>query len=53
MSKGAPSLFHNVSTYMGEVIEYWIKFSFKSNLKIIGEFGCTLGILGKPSMGRI
>jgi len=26
LSKDAPSWFHNVSTYAGEVIEYWLKF---------------------------
>jgi hypothetical protein len=43
MSKGAHSPFHNISTYSGEVIEYWKIFFtenlFKSKLKIIGEFG--------------
>jgi len=53
MSRGALSWFHNVSTYSGEVIEYQTIFtenSFKSKLKITGEFGCTLSIVGKPSI---
>jgi hypothetical protein len=29
----------------GQVIEYWIILQWKSNLKIIGEFGCTPCIL--------
>jgi len=54
MSKGAPSWFQNVSTYVGEkLFEYWTIFcienSFKSKLKIIKEFDLTLdGIVGKP-----
>jgi hypothetical protein len=27
--------------------------SFESNIKIIGEFGHVLGIVGKPTMSRI
>jgi hypothetical protein len=34
MSRGAPSWFHNVFTYEGEIIEYWIIVSFKTHLKI-------------------
>jgi hypothetical protein len=49
---------HNVSTYAGEVIEYQIMFSLKmfslkSKLNIIGEFGHTLDIVGKPLVSRI
>ncbi len=54
--RGALNWFHNVSIYDGKVLEYWTCFSFKINLnqlKIIGEFGHTLGILGKPSMNKI
>jgi hypothetical protein len=56
MSRGALSWFHNGLTYGGEVIEYWIIFienSFKSKLKFIGEFGCPLDIVGKPSVSKI
>jgi len=56
MSRGALSSFYNVSTYNGKVIEYSIffhYFSFKSKVKIIREFGHTLGILGKPFVSRI
>jgi hypothetical protein len=56
MSRGALSWFHNGVTYGGEAIEYWIIFienSFKSKLKIIGEFGCPLDIVGKPSVSKI
>ncbi len=27
--------------------------SFESKLKIIGEFGCTFGILGKPLVSNV
>ncbi len=43
-------------TYGGKIVEYWTKFhenSFKSKVKIIGEFGCTLDIVRKPSMSMI
>ncbi len=56
MSRGALSWFHNGLTYGGEVIENRIIFiekSLKSKLKIMGEFGCPLDIVGKPSVSKI
>jgi hypothetical protein len=56
MNRGPLSWFHNVLTYDEKVIEYsnfHPKNSFKSKLKFIRVFGCTLGIVGKPSMSRI
>jgi len=56
MSRGAPSWFHNVPTYGGEVIEYWTIFPLKFiwiKTKNIGKFVCTLSIIGKPSMNGI
>jgi hypothetical protein len=54
---GASSGFHNVSTYGGEVIEYWTIFSLKIHVnqkkKLIGEFGCTLSVFGKPLVNGI
>ncbi len=32
--------------------KFFIENSFKSKLKIIGEFGHILGIVGKPSMSE-
>jgi hypothetical protein len=43
-------------TYGGKIVEYWTIFheiSSKSKVKIIGEFGCTLDIVRKPSMSMI
>ncbi len=49
MSRGAPSLFHNVSTYGGEVIEFWIifslKFHFNQNRKLQGNLPTLLVLL--------
>jgi len=44
------SLFYNVFIYCGEVlnIESFTENSIKSKLKMKGEFGPTLGIVGKP-----
>jgi hypothetical protein len=56
MNTGAHSWFPNVSTYSEVVIKYRKKNSlilFKPKLKIIREFGCVLGIVGKPSVSRI
>jgi len=40
-----------------EIIEILNKFflenSFESKLKGIGEFGCSFGLVGKPSLTRI
>jgi hypothetical protein len=53
MNTGALSLFHNVLTYNGEIIEYWkTKSTKKSKLNIKEKFGHALGIIGKPSMTR-
>lgn len=52
MSTDAHSWFPNVLTYSEEVIKYRKAFSLKSKLKIIREFGCVLGIVGKPSVSR-
>ncbi len=52
MRKGAPIWFHNVSTYGGEVIEYWTIFSLKIHLnqQIIG--GVFLVLLeNSPQLG--
>jgi hypothetical protein len=43
-------LFYNVFTYCGKVLNiesFFTENSIKSKLKIIGEFGRTLGIVGK------
>jgi hypothetical protein len=52
MSRGASSWFHNVSTYGGKILNieqfFSIDNSFKSKLKIMREFGCAFGIIGKP-----
>jgi hypothetical protein len=45
MSKGVLSSFHNVSTYDGQGIEYWTKFSMKIHFdwkKIWGNLGMLL-----------
>jgi hypothetical protein len=43
-----------LSTYVVEVTEFlFIENSFKLKLKIIGEFGHTLGIAGKPSLRKL
>jgi len=53
MNTGALSLFHNVLTHNGEIIEYWKNKSTKnSKLNIIEKFGHALDIIGKPSMSR-
>ncbi len=56
MSKGAPSWFYNVSTFNLCCRSYWIINIFllkiHSKLKIIGEFGHTLDIVGKPSLRK-
>ncbi len=52
MSKGAWSCFHNVSCYNGKVLDIKQVYplnSFKSKLKIIGEFGHLLHIVGNPN----
>jgi hypothetical protein len=51
MGRCALSLFYNVFTYYGEVLNiesFFTENSIKSKLKIIGEFGPTLGIVRKP-----
>jgi len=51
MGRCALSLFYNVFTYCGEVLNiesFFTENSIKSKLKIIGEFGPTLGIVQKP-----
>ncbi len=59
MSDSTLTWFHNVSTYGGEVIEYWIIFLlniemlFKLKQKIIGEFGHPCGKVGMPSVSKI
>jgi hypothetical protein len=47
--------FHNVSTYVEQIIEYQtnffsLKIHFDKKLKIIGEFQHALGIVGQPSL---
>jgi hypothetical protein len=48
-SRGAPSWFHNVPTYGGEIIEYWtilsLKFCLNQKQKNIGEFEHAIDIL--------
>jgi hypothetical protein len=43
--------------FQREIIEilnkFFIEISFKSKLKGIGEFGCSFGLVGKPSLSRI
>lgn len=58
VSRGALSWFHNVSTYNEEVNKHWTFLSLKislnvKNLKLLGEFECTFGIVGKLSASRI
>jgi hypothetical protein len=51
MGTCALSLFYNVFTHCGEVLNiesFFTENSIKSKLKIKGEFGPTLGIVGKP-----
>jgi len=51
MGRCALSLFYNVFTYCGEVLNiesFFTENSIKSKLEIIGEFGPTLGIVRKP-----
>jgi hypothetical protein len=56
MSTGLQQVgFHNVSTYVEQLIEYQtnfisLKIHFNKKLKSIGEFGHALGIVGKPSL---
>lgn len=50
MNRVALNWFHTISTYGGKTIEYRIKISlnfFQSKLKIIMQFGCVLGIIGR------
>jgi hypothetical protein len=35
------------------VEHFFVTYLFKSKVKIIGEFGCTLGIVGKLSVSGI
>ncbi len=50
MSKGHLSWFHNLLINNGRFIEIFIKYSLKSKQKVIKEFECDLGIVGKISM---
>jgi hypothetical protein len=56
MGTSAPSWFHNVSTYIGKLLnieQIFTKFSFKSKQKNLGKFLLTFHIVGKPLMDRI
>jgi hypothetical protein len=52
VSGGAPSWFHNILTYNGEVIEYWtifsIKIHFNQNSKLLSKLGTLLIVLESP-----
>jgi hypothetical protein len=52
MNKGAWSCFHNTSCYNGKLLsieQVYPSNLFKSKLKIIGEIGHLLGIVGNPN----
>ncbi len=45
ISRGAPTWFETLWIYGVETIDYWTIFSM--------EFGCILGVVGKPSASQI
>jgi hypothetical protein len=52
LSRAAPSWFHNVATYGGNIESnfFSLKIHLNQNKSFRGEFGCALGTVGKHLM---